>query len=135
MTAVPALVTTLLEERDDDVWEENNDKIFANDVEVAKLERLKNPPLVKLDTTNNACAHACFASCVTTSSGTKEASREPAKVSRREGEGSWAPAAITSAWQSCTRKAARAVSVCEVNEQSSPPTCKGFVQYRRSHTV
>ena len=94
---------------DDEVLIVNKD---ANDLEVAKLDRLKKPPLVKFDTTNRAFAQACFAFTETTSSGTKEACKELARVSSREGEGSWTPDALTNAWQSCTRNASRAVSNC-----------------------
>ena len=104
--------TTDDDDDDDDVLMVNKDNTFANDLDVAKLLRLKNPPLVKLDTTNSACAHACFAFTETTSSGTNDACKELARVSSREGEGSWTPAALTKAWQSCTRNASRAVSNC-----------------------
>ena len=62
----------------------NKDKIFANDLDVAKLDRRKKPPLVKLVTTPNALAHTSVEFGETTSSGTKETCKEPAKVSSRE---------------------------------------------------
>ena len=121
MVAVPVILPTLVliildseatTDAGDVVLMVNNDNTFANDLDVAKLDRLRNPLLVKLDTTNNAWAHACFAFTETTSSGTNEACKELARVSSRESEGSWTPAALTNAWHSCTRNASRAVSTC-----------------------
>ena len=82
---------------DDVVLMVNKDKIFASALDVAKLERRKYPPLVRFVTTVNACAHTCLEFTLTTSSGTKETCKEPARVSSRDVDASWTPAALTSA--------------------------------------